>query len=67
MIGRTYWRAGEPERARQQLALLASVSGRDAWVSALSRKFDPPAPQDEPAAPARREAKAPTIDPDESS
>ena len=38
-----YWRAGEPVRANEQLAVLAAIAGGDAWVSALSRKFNPSA------------------------
>jgi tetratricopeptide (TPR) repeat protein len=36
-----YWRAGEPARANEQLARLASLAGTDAAVSSLSRKFNP--------------------------
>lgn len=35
-----YWRAGEPARANEQLARLASLAGTDAAVSSLSRKFN---------------------------
>lgn len=41
LLALAYWRAGEPVRANEQLALLAAVSGSDAWVSALGRKFNP--------------------------
>lgn len=36
-----YWRAGEPARANEQLARLASLAGTDAAVTLLSRKFNP--------------------------